>query len=193
MQQVLTLALSYLLGSIDFGVIVPRLMGVDIYREGSGNPGASNVLRTLGKKAGAAVLIGDAAKGVIAAGLGAIVVDPGFGFVTGFAAVAGHIFPVWHRFHGGRGVATALGAAVFLEPVVGVVLVVVWIVIVLVRKTASVASLVAMALYVPGFALVGTRGASLAWSAATAALVIIRHGPNIRRLFAGSERSVNSG
>ena len=89
--------------------------------------------------------------------------------------------------------ATALGAAVFLEPVLGITLLVVWIAIALAWKTASIASLVAMGLYVPGFAILGVRGASLAWSAAIAALVLVRHAPNIRRLVAGSEQSVTPG
>lgn len=192
-QHVIASAAAYLLGSVDFGVIVPRLMGVDIYAEGSGNPGASNVFRTLGKKAGAAVLLGDAAKGALAAGLGVWIVGGEFGFVTAFAAVLGHIFPAWHRFRGGRGVATALGAALFLEPVFGLILMAVWTTIVLVWKTASVASLVSMALYVPGYALFGTRGWSLLWAGLTALLVVLRHLPNIRRLISGSEHRVAPG
>lgn len=190
--RVAAIVLAYLIGSVDFGVIVPRLMGVDIYREGSGNPGASNVFRTLGKRAGAVVLLGDAAKGVAAAALGAWLVDDGFAVVGGLAAVAGHVLPVWHRFRGGRGVATALGVALFAEPWIGLFLAVLWTVIVLVWKTASIASLVAMALYVPGFAVAGARGAGLAWAAAIALLVVIRHAPNIRRLFTGAERPVTS-
>lgn len=191
-QQAIALVLAYLLGSIDFGVIVPRLMGVDIYAEGSGNPGASNVFRTLGKRAGAAVLVGDATKGAAAAGLGVWIVGGDFGFATGLAAVVGHIFPAWHRFRGGRGVATALGAALFLEPVFGLILMVVWVAIVLVWKTASVASLVTMAMYVPGFAVFGWRGWPLVLATATALLVVFRHLPNIRRLLSGSEHRVAS-
>jgi acyl phosphate:glycerol-3-phosphate acyltransferase len=191
-QRVLALALAYAIGSVDFGVIVPRIMGTDIYEEGSGNPGASNVLRTLGKRAGAAVLLGDELKGVVAAAIGELWIGGGFGLVTGFAAVLGHVLPVWHRFRGGRGVATALGVALFMEPLVGICLSVVWILIVLVWKTASVASLVAMALYVPGFVVAGWRGFDLLWAAAIALLVVVRHAPNIRRLITGAENPVTS-
>jgi glycerol-3-phosphate acyltransferase PlsY len=189
-QRFVALALAYLIGSIDFGVIVPRMMGIDIYGEGSGNPGASNVFRTLGKRAGAIVLLGDAVKGVIAAAVGEVWIGGGFGLITGLLAVLGHILPVWHRFRGGRGVATALGVALFMEPLVGLALMVLWTVIVLVWKTASVASLAAMVIYVPGFAVMGSTAADLAWAAAIALLVVIRHAPNIRRLLAGGERPV---
>jgi glycerol-3-phosphate acyltransferase PlsY len=190
---VLALVLAYLIGSVDFGVIVPRMMGKDIYAQGSGNPGTSNVFRTVGKKAAAAVLLGDSLKGLIAAAIGASLVDPVVGFASGFAAVVGHCFPVWHRFRGGRGVATAVGAALWLEPFWGLMLALGWGGVVATTKTASVASLVAMVLYVPGYAVFGTRGVGLLWAGATALLVIARHHGNIRRIFTGRERKVTSG
>jgi glycerol-3-phosphate acyltransferase PlsY len=189
----LALVLAYLIGSIDFGVIVPRMMGKDIYAQGSGNPGTSNVFRTVGKKAAAAVLLGDSVKGLAAAALGAVLVGPVVGFAAGFFAVIGHCFPVWHRFRGGRGVATAIGAVLWLEPIWGLILGVGWAGVVATTKTASIASLVAMVLYVPGYAAFGTRGAALLWAAATALLVIARHHGNIRRIFTGRERRVTSG
>jgi glycerol-3-phosphate acyltransferase PlsY len=192
MTTVLAVIAGYLFGSIDFGVIVPRLMGKNIYAEGSGNPGTSNVFRTVGKKAAAVVLLGDSLKGVAAAGIGATLVDPVVGFGAALAAVVGHCFPVWHRFRGGRGVATAVGAVLWLQPVWGVILGVGWGGVVAKTKTASVASLVAMVLYVPGYALFGTRGVSLLWAGATAALVIARHAGNIRRIFSGNEQRVTS-
>ena len=190
--------MAYLIGSIDFGVIVPRMLGVDIYATGSGNPGTSNVMRSLGKGPAALVLFGDGAKGAIAAAIGAawasVVTNTAsietLAFACAFAAVLGHVAPIWHRFHGGRGVATAIGAAIFLAPVFGVLLAAAWLVVTLVFKVASIASLGAMVLYVPGFAFAGYRGWSLAWAAAIAVLVIARHAPNIRRLAAGTEQSV---
>jgi glycerol-3-phosphate acyltransferase PlsY len=188
--SVSAIVVAYLVGSVNFGVIVPRLRGTDIYSEGSGNPGATNVFRTLGKRAGALVMVGDVAKGVVAAAIGGLLAGEAVGFSCAFAAVVGHVFPVWHRFRGGRGVATALGAALWLEPVWGLVLNAGWGSVVAVTKTASVASLVAMVLYVPGYALFGHRGASLWWAAATTLLVVVRHAPNIRRIVTGSERRV---
>lgn len=188
----LALLFAYLLGSVDFGALVPRLMGIDIYEHGSGNPGASNVFRTLGKRAGAAVMAGDALKGVAAAGIGDLWVGEAVGFAAGFLAVVGHVFPVWLKFRGGRGVATAIGAVLWLEPLFGVGLALLWVAIVLGLKIASIASLAAMAIYVPGYALTGHEGWPLVWAATTAALVVARHAPNIRRMLSGSESKVNS-
>lgn len=198
MDILIPLAIAYLIGSIDFGVIIPKLLGVDIYSVGSGNPGTSNVMRSLGKGPAAMVLVGDGAKGAIAAGLGAwwagsvssTVTPDDLAVACAFAAVLGHIAPIWHRFRGGKGVATAIGAAVYLAPIFGLVLAVLWLVVTLVFKVASLASLGAMVLYVPGLAVSGYRGWALVWAAAIVVLVIVRHAENIKRLMAGSERTV---
>ena len=198
MDLLIPFVLAYLVGSVDFGVLVPRVLGVDIYELGSGNPGASNVFRSLGKGPAAVVLVGDGAKGAVGAAIGATWA----GSVTAtasadtlavacaFAAVLGHVAPIWHRFRGGKGVATAIGAAIYLAPLFGIVLAVAWLIVTLVLKVASVASLGAMLFYVPGLAVSGYRGWALWWAAAIAVLVIARHAPNIRRLVAGSERTV---
>jgi glycerol-3-phosphate acyltransferase PlsY len=191
-ETAIALVIGYLLGSINSGVILPRLMGVDIYAHGSGNPGASNVMRTLGKRAGAAVMAADAAKGALAAAIGSWMVSDVIGFWVALAAVVGHVFPIWHRFRGGRGVATAIGAVLWLEPWFGLVLVLGWGTTVAITKTASLASLGAMILYVPGYAVFGRRGWELVAAALTAALVVVRHAPNIRRLIRGGERTVET-
>lgn len=191
MDTVVRLAVAYLLGSISTGAIVPKLMGVDIYAHGSGNPGASNVMRTVGKKAGAVVMLVDAGKGLAAAAIGAAGGNV-LGFWCALAAVIGHVFPVWQRFRGGRGVATAIGAVLFLAPWFGLFLVVGWGATVVLTKTASIASLGAMVLYVPGYALYGRRGWALVAAALTAALVVIRHFANIRRLMSGREQTVET-
>ena len=198
MDVLIPLAIAYLVGSIDFGVIVPRVLGVDIYSVGSGNPGTSNVLRSLGKGPAALVLLGDGAKGALAAAIGTVWAGAVSSFMSAetlavacaFAAVVGHIAPVWYRFRGGKGVATAIGAAVYLAPIFGLILAVLWLIVTLVFKVASIASLGAMVLYGPGLALSDYRGWALVWAAAIAVLVIIRHTPNIRLLAAGSERKV---
>ncbi len=191
MDTAIRLAIAYILGSIDAGVLVPRLMGIDIYAHGSGNPGASNVMRTLGKKAGAAVMLVDALKGLLAAMIGAWASYP-LGFWCALIAVVGHVFPVWHGFRGGRGVATAIGGVLFLEPWFGLLLAIGWGATVVLTKTASIASLGAMALYVPGYAIFGWRGWPLVAAGLTAALVIARHSGNIRRLIGGSEQTVET-
>lgn len=192
MDRVIAVILAYLIGSVDFGVIVPRAFGVDIYSEGSGNPGTSNVFRAMGKKAAGLVLVGDSLKGVAAVAIVDLWLGTPVAHAAGFAAVVGHIFPVWHRFKGGKGVATALGAALWLEPIVGAVLGVGWITVVVVTRTASMASLAAMLVYVPAFAVAGDRDEALWWVAAIAILVVVRHGGNIGRLFSGAERSVET-
>ena len=190
MEQILAIVLAYLLGSISFGVLVAKSQGIDIHTVGSGNTGTSNVMRVLGKKLGAVVLVGDAGKGMLAAAIGVWLVDPAFGYVTLFAAVLGHAFPVFHRFRGGKSVATALGGFVVLAPVVGVTLTIMWGVILIVWKTASVGSIIVMVLAVPFLALAGRRGSDLVWSAAIVIFILIRHSGNIQRLTQGSERKV---
>jgi glycerol-3-phosphate acyltransferase PlsY len=181
---------GYLIGSIDFGVVVPRLFGVDIFAVGSGNPGTTNVLRTMGKGAAAVVLIGDVLKGVAAAAVGnAAGTDP-LGFLAGFAAAVGHCYPVWHRFKGGKGVATTAGAALWMAPLVGGILVVVWGLLTAVARKASIASLLLAIALVPSLALGGVRGWSLVWAGAAALLIIYRHRGNIARLLSGSEHSI---
>lgn len=192
MSTFAAIVIGYLLGSIDFGVIVPRMLGIDIYEQGSGNPGTSNVFRTVGKRAAALVLLGDALKGLAAAAIGSALGDDTVAFLAALAAVVGHIFPIWHGFRGGRGVATAIGAGVWLAPIPGLILAVGWGLAVAITKTASVASLIVMVLYVPAMALGGYRGTSLVLAAAIALLVILRHAGNIKRIFTGAERKVDS-
>ena len=181
---------GYLIGSIDFGVILPRLAGVDIYREGSGNPGTTNVLRSMGRVAAASVRLGDVAKGFLAAMAGDLVGGTVVGFAAGFAAVLGHCFPIWHRFRGGRGVAAGAGMALWLEPLLVVILVAVWAGAVALTRTASVASLVAAIVFVPGMGAFGHCGPALAWTGGVTLLIVVRHIPNIRRLLAGTENPV---
>jgi glycerol-3-phosphate acyltransferase PlsY len=181
---------GYLLGSIDFGVIVPRMFGIDIYGTGSGNPGATNVLRTVGRREAALVLLGDLAKGVVAGVLGDLAGGPVIGFAAGLAAVVGHCFPVWHRFRGGKGVAAAGGMVFYLEPFAALVLLGVFVLVVGLTRKASLGSLVAVAGLVPALVVFGHRGWSLSLAGAAALLIVIRHLPNIRRLLGGSEHTI---
>ena len=190
MILVLALVAAYLLGSVNFGIIVASGAGVDIRSVGSGNPGTSNVLRTLGKRLAAVVLIGDGLKGAAAAAIGVLAVNPDFGYATLLAAVIGHSFPIWHQFKGGKSVATAIGGFIYLAPAVGLVVGLVWLVVVLVWKTASIASIVAMLLVVPGLALAGRTTEQLLWATVIAVFVIARHAGNISRIASGSERSI---
>ena len=188
--DVAAIVAGYLLGSIDFGVIVPRMFGIDIYGTGSGNPGATNVLRTVGRREAALVLLGDLAKGAAAAALGNWAGGEVIGFAAGLAAVVGHCFPVWHRFKGGKGVAAAAGMVAWLEPWAFLALLGVFVLVVAVTRKASLGSLLAAVGLVPALALFGHRGWSLGLAGAAVALITWRHLPNIRRLLKGSEHPI---
>jgi len=193
----LALVAAYVVGSIDFAVIVARMHGVDIHSVGSGNPGASNVLRSIGRLPAAMVLAGDTLKGVIGSAMGMIaagVVDPQveWAFLAGFAAVVGHCYPVFHRFKGGKGVATGLGVLFFTVPLVGLLVVVTWAILVKLTKTASISSLIVVGASIPLAIWRGVTGMSLVWLLATVVLVVWRHRANIQRVFKGSEQKVEA-
>lgn len=116
MQYVGFVLLAYLCGSIPFGKLVGRAYGIDIQRRGSGNIGFANVLRVLGWRAGVATLLGDVVKGLVPTYLAYISLDRSVAFWIGLAAIAGHLFPVWLKFKGGKGIATGLGVVIVLQP-----------------------------------------------------------------------------
>ena len=192
-MKFVALLAAYLIGSVDFAVIVARTRGVDIHSVGSGNPGASNVLRTLGKVAAAMVLVGDLTKGLMAAAFGFVTGrSVAWAMLAGLLAVIGHCYPVFYKFKGGKGVATAAGVVFWTMPVVSLVLAAVWTVIVRITKTASIASLTVVVLTLPGALWSGLRGAALWWLAAILALVAYRHRGNISRMVKGSEQRVTT-
>jgi len=191
----LALVAAYLVGSIDFAVIVARMHGVDIHQAGSGNPGASNVLRTLGRVPAAMVFIGDTLKGTIGAAMGMVAsgtADPTvhWAFLAGLAAVVGHCYPVFHRFKGGKGVATGGGVLLFTVPVAAVIEIAIWGLVVWATKTASIGSMVIVVITIPMLIWQGVSGLSLVWVALIIALVVWRHRGNIRRMVSGSEEKV---
>jgi glycerol-3-phosphate acyltransferase PlsY len=182
---------GYLLGSVPFAVIVGRLSGIDVRAQGSGNPGATNVARTAGLGAGAAVAILDIAKGaasVLAAEQ--MQASPAVAAAAGAAAVVGHVFPVWLRFRGGKGVATACGMFAVLAPLATALAASVFLVVALVTRYISLGSILAAAA-LPSLAYM-THAAAEATLAAfgVAALVIVRHRGNVSRLLAGAEPRV---
>ncbi len=186
------LAAGYLLGSIPFGVMIARgAGGVDLRRVGSGNIGATNVLRAVGKAAAALTLAGDIGKGALAVGLarwagaGAAVVA-----AVGLGAVLGHLFPVWARFRGGKGVATTLGVVLGAMPGVGGLLLLLWLAVAAITRYSSLAALVATAAMPLLVWLVDGRPAMLALSFALLVLVVARHRENIGRLLAGTEGKI---
>jgi glycerol-3-phosphate acyltransferase PlsY len=191
----LTLLAAYLVGSIDFAVIVARMHGVDIHQAGSGNPGASNVLRTLGKRPAAMVFIGDTLKGTVAAAMGMVasgVVDPTvhWAFAAGLAAVIGHCYPIFHRFKGGKGVATGGGVLLFTVPIAALIEIATWAAVVKLTKTASIGSMVIVFITIPMLMWQGVAGLSLLWAGLMIVVVVWRHRGNIQRMVSGSEEKV---
>jgi glycerol-3-phosphate acyltransferase PlsY len=181
------LGLSYLLGTFPTAVLVARLAGHDPTREGSQNPGASNVYRLAGRRAGAAVFLGDAAKGVAAAAAGRATGGPKLAMACGLAAVVGHVFPVFRRFRGGRGVATAAGAVAVLEPVLAVPFAATWMTVARITGRASVASIAVVGGVPIAVSALGRPRWEKAGMAALAGLVLARHGGNLVRLALGQE------
>jgi len=183
-------ALAHALGTLPVAHVVGRRAGVDPTTAGSGNPGASNVYRTAGRRAGLLVFAGDAAKGALAVAVGWLAGDRVLAVVCGLAAVLGHVAPVTRRFRGGKGVATAAGVLVVLFPIVALVAVPSWLLVAKVTGKASLASIVA----VVGAAVViwfrSPPVEELLGVVAIVVVVVLRHASNIRRLLRGEERAL---
>jgi glycerol-3-phosphate acyltransferase PlsY len=183
---------SHLLGTFPTAQLVGRRLGFDPTTAGSGNPGASNTTRLGGKRAGAVVLAGDAAKGALAAGLGYALDGRTLAWFAGAAAVAGHMWPVTRRLRGGKGVATVAGVAAVCAPLGLVVLAGVFAVVLLVWGKAALGSLAVAALLPVVVAVSGHDAVEVAVAAAIALAIVVRHHGNIRRLLAGTETGMRS-
>ncbi|MFC6669697.1 glycerol-3-phosphate 1-O-acyltransferase PlsY [Marinobacterium aestuariivivens] len=184
----LMLALAYMLGSIPTAVLVCHSMGLaDPRQQGSGNPGTTNVLRLGNPVAALLTLLGDVAKGVLAIGLatwsGLTAQDTGF---CGLAVILGHLYPLFGRMRGGKGVATTFGVLLTLSPALGLIALLTWVLIALLGKTASLAS-VGTALVTP-LATWLLMPAQLGTMILICLLLILRHRDNIRRILDGNER-----
>ena len=183
---------SYLLGSIPFGLVITRALGLgDLRQIGSGNIGATNVLRTGNRAAAAATLILDAAKGAVAVLLARALVGSDAAQVAALFAFLGHLYPIWLGFRGGKGVATFLGTLLALAWPVGLAACATWAVTAAVSRISSLSALVAAGL-APVWLLIFGRGQMLALVVILAALVILRHGANIARLRAGTEPRIGA-
>lgn len=203
-ESVLAIVLAYLVGSLSFAVIVSRLMGLNDPRTyGSGNPGATNVLRSGNKAAAALTLLLDALKGWLPVwwvshwgpgwGLSDAVLAP-----VALAAFVGHVFPVFFRFKGGKGVATAAGVLVGIQLWLGVATLATWLIVVFFSRISSLGAICA-AVFAPFFYVLGT---GVAWPSspgmglaivAMGAFLLYRHSANISRLLAGTEPRIGQG
>jgi glycerol-3-phosphate acyltransferase PlsY len=183
---------AYLVGTFPTALLVAARRGVDPTRAGSGNPGATNVARTAGRWAGVATLVGDLAKGALAAGAGWAAGGHELGVACGVAAVVGHVLPVTRRFRGGKGVATGAGMALVVFPLALAAAALVFAAVLAVSRTVSLASIVAVALLPVAAGLTGAGGAEVAALAGCAALVVVAHRDNIVRLAHGDERRLGA-
>ena len=184
---------AYLIGSLSFAVIVSRFMGLaDPRSYGSGNPGATNVLRSGNKAAAVLTLAFDALKGYLPV-LAALLLQPRAGWgegtvaLVGLAAFLGHLWPVFFRFQGGKGVATAAGVLMALNPVLGAATLATWLIVAVITRYSSLAAIVAAA-FAPFFQLLNWGASAMVLPITVMSLLLVwRHQANIRKLLAGTE------
>jgi glycerol-3-phosphate acyltransferase PlsY len=184
--------IGYLLGSIPFGVLISRLMGLgDLRQIGSGNIGATNVLRTGNKFAAAATLILDGGKGAVAVLIAMAFAALDAAQLAALSAFVGHCFPIWLKFKGGKGVATFLGILLAIAWPVGITACLTWLVTAFALRISSLSALVAAVLAPIWAALLGYPTLS-GLAAALALLILYRHGSNISRIIAGNEPKIGA-
>lgn len=187
---ILGAAFGYLLGSIPFGLLFTRLGGKgDIRDIGSGNIGATNVLRSGSKVLALATLIADAVKGGLAVALIWRMGSDTAAYVAGLAAFIGHLFPVWLDFKGGKGVAVFIGAILIMSPLTGLMFLAVWVLVALVFRTSSLSAIIALILTAPFLVLLGESDTAV-FVAFMVALSLWAHRENIARLRAGTEPKI---
>ena len=182
--------LAYLFGAIPFGLLVARLKGVDIRSQGSGNIGATNVLRVIGKGWGIFTLVLDALKGFVPAFFFPVLgkVDPEWGVLFGLVAILGHAFPVYLKFKGGKGVATSAGMLLGVAPLAVGIGIGVWIVCLVIWRYVSLASIAASATIAVAVWIVEDKGPVVSMALTVlGGMVILLHRGNIKRLLNGTE------
>jgi glycerol-3-phosphate acyltransferase PlsY len=191
----LIITLSYLLGSIPFGLLIGKLgSNIDIRKYGSGNIGATNVLRTMGKKQAIITLLLDMFKGVLAILMVKYFIggkDLHLLYYTAFAAIIGHIFPVWLMFRGGKGVATTAATITLLSPYVGLMTIFTWIITFFISRISSLSAIIAtimLPIYAYWFA--PSQPDLYIFCFAVSLIVLIRHSANIQRIIRGKEQKL---
>jgi acyl phosphate:glycerol-3-phosphate acyltransferase len=189
----LAVILGYLAGSVPFAYLLARRVGIDVRRSGSGNVGAANVLRTTGPWRGVAAMALDVGKGAIAVLLAGLTTNAaGAIAASGAAAVVGHIYPVWLRFHGGKGVAVAAGVFGVLTPLATGIAASLFLIIVWATRYVSLGSIAATLALPPIAWLSGEPPAVVVSAAGAGGLILFRHRANLRRLLQGTERRMGA-
>ncbi len=190
MKNVLLLIIAFILGSIPFGIIIAKAKGVDLKKVGSGNIGATNVLRSLGKGPAALTLLGDILKGTVVVALGKYI---GVGLIyeglIGVFAILGHNFSLFLGFKGGKGVATSLGVLVIYTPQAAFITLIIWLMVVILTKYSSLGALVSFGLLPLNIFLFDDKQ-KVFISMIITAIIFIRHSDNIKRLINGTERRI---
>jgi len=191
-ENILLLIIAFILGSIPFGIIVAKIKGVDLKKVGSGNIGATNVLRSLGKWPAALTLFGDILKGTIAVSVGKFFgVGSVYEGLIGLSAILGHNFSVFLGFRGGKGVATSLGVLLIYTPRVALLTLIMWIIIVILTRYSSLGAIVSFGILPVNVALFDPHyQEKLFITILITVLILIRHEDNIRRLIKGTERKI---
>lgn len=190
-EPILAVFFGYMLGAIPFGLLLTRLTGGGDLREiGSGNIGATNVLRTGNKAIAALTLLLDVGKGAAAIFIASSISD-GLGVLAGLGAFLGHLYPVWLKFAGGKGVATLLGIVAALDPILGIIFVVSWLGALLISRYSSVSGMLA-SISVPIAAVIVGHYSWTPMFIGFALLVIWKHRANVERLIAGEEPKVGA-
>lgn len=186
----LLILLAYLIGSVSGSLMLGRMRGVDIRTQGSGNAGGTNAFRTQGWRFALGVVLVDVGKGALAVWLALRLgsqLMPGIGYLSALAAVVGHVWPLWHRFRGGKGVATLLGALLILWPASLPWLLLVWLLVLVAGGYVGLASVVAVACLLPLALLGEVDAARIGFACAATLVVVFAHRGNLQRLRSGSE------
>jgi glycerol-3-phosphate acyltransferase PlsY len=191
--QSLVVVVAYLLGSIPFAYLAGRARGVDLRTVGSGNLGAANVLRSLGRDMGLAVMAADILKGLVAVVIARLLTDEPWPAIAAAAAIAGHVFPVWLRFKGGKGVAVSGGAVLGLMPLAALILFAIWVVVVGTTRYTSLGAIVGALVATPLVWALDYPVSDLVFTGIAAAAVLALHRGNARRLLRGEESRIDLG
>lgn len=191
-MSVVLIAVAYVLGTFPSATLIARANGVDISTVGSGNPGASNVTRTLGWRKGAWVYVLDALKGAIAAGLALAMDGRPLAYWCGVAAIVGHMFPVFRRFRGGKGAATGSGVLLVLHPIIVPFALALWWIVAKVTGKAAVGTFAAVAIVPVGMAVIGRPAWEYVAIGGVSVLILARHWRNFVRIVKREEPAMRA-
>lgn len=194
MSYIISFVIAYLLGSINTSILVSKIsLGTDIRNHGSGNAGATNALRTLGKKAAIIVVIGDLLKGIIAVLIARYISSDTGSLIGGLGAILGHNFPIYFQFKGGKGIITSIAVLFMINWKMALVILIISIVIIALTRYVSLGSIIGSCLYPISVYLFDKRGIEyIIFAVIIALLAVIRHKDNIKRLVKGNESKLGS-